>query len=155
MSLPAAAHRPAAAPATRARATVLAIEDKADIRRLIRMTLEFRDFAVLEAASGEEGLALARRERPDLVLLDVMMPGIGGLAAARTMAEDPELCRIPVVMLSALGTAADVDSGLLTGARAYLVKPFSPKQLLELVRELIDAAPRPAADPVRDAAPCG
>lgn len=116
--------------------TVLTIEDQADIRRLIRMTLEFKGYRVLEAGDGAEGLALARRERPDLILLDVMMPGVDGLSVSRSLAADAVLGRTPVIMLSALGTAEDHQAGLATGARAYLVKPFSPWQLLELVARL-------------------
>jgi DNA-binding response OmpR family regulator len=120
--------------------TVLTIEDHPDIRRLIRMTLEFKGFQVLEAGGGLEGLALARSARPDLILLDVMMPGVDGLTVARMIAADPVLRHVPVILLSALGTAADVDAGLGTGVRAYLVKPFSPWELLARVAGLIDAA---------------
>jgi CheY-like chemotaxis protein len=116
--------------------TILTIEDQPDIRRLIRMTLEFKGHSVLEASHGEEGLAMARKHRPDLILLDVMMPGINGLTVARTLAADPELCDTPVVMLSALGAAHDVESGLSTGVRNYLVKPFSPWELLDVVARL-------------------
>ena len=120
--------------------TVLTIEDQPDIRRLIRMTLEFKGFEVLEAGDGLSGLALARQARPDLILLDVMMPGMDGLTVGKTLAEDPELRRIPVVMLSALGSAADKSAGMASGVRDYLVKPFSPWELLEKVGQLIAAA---------------
>lgn len=122
--------------------TVLTIEDQADIRRLIRMTLEFKGFDVIEAGDGPEGLRLARSRAPDLILLDVMMPGMDGLTVARSLADDPQLSRIPTVMLSALGMPADVEAGLGTGVLAYLVKPFSPRELLELVARL---TARPAA----------
>jgi len=95
---------------------------------------------VLEAENGERGLAMARSERPDLILLDVMMPGIGGLEVGRTLAADPVLSRIPTVMLSALGACADVDAGMATGVRAYLIKPFSPWALLDMVTELTGMA---------------
>lgn len=116
--------------------TILTIEDQPDIRRLIRMTLEFKGHQVLEAEHGEEGLAMARKHRPDLILLDVMMPGINGLTVARMLAADPDLRETPVVMLSALGAAQDVESGLATGVRCYLVKPFSPWELLDVVARL-------------------
>lgn len=125
--------------------TILTIEDQPDIRRLIRMTLEFEGFQVLEADDGPQGLALAREKRPDVILLDVMMPGMDGLTVGRILAQDPQLSRIPAVMLSALGAATDVDAGLATGVRAYLVKPFSPWELLDLVRELVTPAPAPDA----------
>jgi DNA-binding response OmpR family regulator len=119
---------------------VLTIEDQPDIRRLIRMTLEFKGFEVIEAADGVLGLGMARTEHPDLILLDVMMPGMDGLTVARTLAADPALRRIPVVMLSALGAAADQSAGLEAGSRAYLVKPFSPWELLDKVAALIAEA---------------
>jgi len=123
--------------------TVLTIEDQPDIRRLIRMTLEFKGHRVLEARDGPDGLEVARRERPDLILLDVMMPGMDGLTVSREMAGDPVLSRIPTVLLSALGAQSDIHAGLATGVRAYLVKPFSPWELLALVERLtqpVDAA---------------
>jgi DNA-binding response OmpR family regulator len=116
---------------------ILTIEDQPDIRRLIRMTLEFKHYQVSEADSGEEGLRLARLSPPDLILLDVMMPGINGLTVSRELATDSQLARVPVIMLSALGQSADVQAGLATGARAYLVKPFSPWELLALTEKLL------------------
>lgn len=118
-------------------ATVLTIEDQPDIRRLIRMTLEFKGFEVLEAGTGEEGLDMARRHKPSLILLDIMMPGVDGFTVARTLNADPQLSRIPTLMLSALGAADDIETGLATGVRGYLVKPFSPWQLLEQAEHLI------------------
>lgn len=120
--------------------TILTIEDQPDIRRLIRMTLEFKGFEVLEAADGPQGLAIARARRPALILLDVMMPGVDGLTVSRTLAADPVLGRIPLVMLSALGTPADVQAGLSTGVHAYLIKPFSPWELLDMVERLTSGA---------------
>jgi DNA-binding response OmpR family regulator len=105
------------------------------------MTLEFKGFRVLQAGDGESGIALARAEKPDLILLDVMMPGMSGLEAGRALTADPLLSATPVVMLSPLGTADDRSSGLLTGVRAYLVKPFSPWELLDLVEKLTERAP--------------
>ena len=121
-------------------ATILTIEDQPDIRRLIRMTLEFKGFEVLEAADGPQGLAIARARRPALILRDVLMPGVDGLTVSRTLAADPVLGRIPLVMLSALGTPADVQAGLSTGVHAYLVKPFSPWELLDMVERLTSGA---------------
>jgi CheY-like chemotaxis protein len=120
--------------------TVLTIEDQPDIRRLIRMTLEYNGLAVLEAGDGAEGLAMARRHLPDVILLDVMMPGMDGLTVNRTLATDARLKHIPVVILSALGRAEDVKAGLETGVHAYLVKPFSPWELLDVVDKLTGKA---------------
>ncbi|PXW94397.1 response regulator receiver domain-containing protein [Sphaerotilus hippei] len=129
---------PPAATAPSMNHTVLTIEDQPDIRRLIRMTLEFKGFQVLEAGDGEQGLALARSRAPDLILLDVMMPGMDGLSVSKILAQDPALRQIPVVMISALGRADDVAQGLETGVRAYLVKPFSPWELLDLTHRLLN-----------------
>jgi DNA-binding response OmpR family regulator len=120
------------------------LEDQADIRRLIRVTLEFKGFRVLDAADGSDGLRLARERQPDLILLDVMMPGMDSLTVRNTLAADPVPGRIPVIMLSALGTADAVQAGLDTGVCAYLVKPFSPWELVGLVGKLTSAAHTPA-----------
>jgi len=117
--------------------TILTIDDQADIRRLVRMTLEYDGYTVLEACEGEEGLALARSRRPDLILLDVMMPGIDGLMVNKTLQADPQLSRIPVIMLTALDRDSDIDAGLETGARAYLCKPFGPVELLQMIESFI------------------
>jgi DNA-binding response OmpR family regulator len=117
---------------------ILIVEDHADIRRLIRMTLEFEAVEIHEAADADAGLAAAQALRPDLVLLDVMMPGsMDGLALCRALRADPALATVPVVVLSARGHARDRQAGLDAGATAYLVKPFSPMQLLELTGTLL------------------
>lgn len=119
---------------------ILLVEDHADIRRLIRMTLEFEAVEIHEAADADSGLALARTLRPDLVLLDVMMPGrLNGLDLCRALRADAALQNVPIVMLSACGQAADRQAGLDAGANAYLVKPFSPMQLLDTTSTLIEA----------------
>ncbi len=116
---------------------VLIVEDHADIRRLIRMSLEFEDCQILEASDAGDGWETARAERPDLVLLDVMMPGpLSGLDLCRALRADPALRKVQVVMLSACGSSADRQAGLDAGADAYLVKPFSPMQLLGLIGSL-------------------
>jgi DNA-binding response OmpR family regulator len=117
---------------------ILIVEDHADIRRLVRMTLEFEPVEVHEAGCAEDGLTLARSLRPDLVMLDVMMPGaMSGLDLCRALREDPALHAVPVVMLSARGHASDRQAGLDAGATHYLVKPFSPMQLLDLSASLL------------------
>jgi DNA-binding response OmpR family regulator len=120
---------------------VLIIEDHADIRRLIRMTLELEDHEIHEAATGAEGLAAARRLQPDVVLLDVMLPGgQDGISVCRELRADATLAGTSVVMLSALGAAVDRARGLEAGANAYLAKPFSPLNLIDTINNL----PRPA-----------
>jgi CheY-like chemotaxis protein len=127
--------------------TVLTIEDQPDIRRLIRMTLEFKGLSVLEAGDGQEGLALARQHQPDVILLDVMMPGMDGLAVRRALSADDKLRSIPVVIISALGRSADVQAGMDAGVHRYLVKPFSPWELLDVVEQLTSGAESMGSQP--------
>lgn len=121
---------------------ILIVDDHADIRRLIRMTLEFEDYDVREAADGEAALAVAQEFQPDLVLLDVMMPGdINGLDVCRRLRATQASGQGPrVIMLSARGQASDREAGLQAGADTYLVKPFSPLQLISCIGELWAAA---------------
>lgn len=116
---------------------VLVIDDQPEIRELIRMTLEIENLEVHEAGDGSEGLASALRLRPDLVLLDVMMPGaLDGFAVCQRLRDDTTLRRTPVIMLTSKTEAADRRRGLESGASAFLTKPFSPRQLLSVVDRL-------------------
>jgi two-component system phosphate regulon response regulator PhoB len=120
---------------------VLIVEDQPDIRKLIRMTLEFEAYEIHEAADGAFGLNLARATRPDIVLLDVMMPGeLDGLQVCHRLKNDPDTRHIKVVLLTARGQARDREAGQQAGADEYLVKPFSPLQLIETIERLIGAA---------------
>ncbi len=113
---------------------ILIVEDHADIRRLIRMTLEFEDCDIHEAPDAPTGWDMARAIEPDVVLLDVMMPGaLNGLDLCRAIKADARLRKVVVIVLSARGSSADRALGMQAGADAYLVKPFSPMQLLELL----------------------
>ena len=120
---------------------ILIVEDHADIRRLIRMTLEFEDYEIHEAADGAFGLRMASAVGPDLVLLDVMMPGeLDGLQVCQRIKSDPRLAHIKVVLLTARGQARDREAGQQSGADDYLVKPFSPLQLIETIERLVAVA---------------
>ncbi len=120
---------------------ILIVEDQADIRKLIRMTLEFGDFELHEAPDGESGLNLARAVRPHVMLLDVMMPGLlDGYQVCRHIKQDPQLRQIQVIMLTARGQAADVAAGEQAGADAYLVKPFSPLELIDRVESMVTSS---------------
>jgi DNA-binding response OmpR family regulator len=116
---------------------ILIVDDHADIRRLIRMTLEFEDYAIEEAGDGESALRMAQTLKPDLVLLDVMMPGaVNGLEVCRRLRADATAAGPRVIMLSARGQASDREAGLQAGADTYLVKPFSPLQLINCIAQL-------------------
>ena len=120
---------------------ILIIEDQSDIRRLIRMTLEFENHEIHEAAQGPEGLALAASIKPDLILCDVMMPGgMDGLEVCVRLKADPALAGVPVWMLTARAQATDRAAGEKAGADGYLVKPFSPLELIDTVDGILRRA---------------
>ncbi len=122
---------------------ILIVEDQAEIRRLIRWTLEDGDYLVHEAANGQAALQIARTLRPELLLLDVMMPGgISGLDVCREIKGDAELARIKVVVLSASAAAQDRQNAMKAGADAFLGKPFSPVKLQELIERMLAGAAR-------------
>ena len=117
---------------------VLIVEDQADIRKLIRMTLEFEPYEIHEAANGTDGLRLAGEVMPDLILLDVMMPGqLNGLQVCMQVRANPALQATRVVLLTARGQTQDRDAGEQAGADEYLIKPFSPLQLIETIERLM------------------
>jgi len=116
---------------------ILIVEDHADIRRLIRMTLEFEDHEIHEAPNADEGLEAVQRLRPQLLLLDIMMPGsMDGLDLCRLVKSDPTLGMPWVVLLTARGQSQDIEAGMNAGADAYLLKPFSPLKLIETIDSL-------------------
>ena len=113
---------------------VLITDDHADIRKLVRMTLDTADVEVYEADNAASALDLIYRIRPTVVLMDIMMPGeMDGLDACRQIKADADLARTVVIMLTARGQQTDLDAGKSAGADAYLVKPFSPLELLDMV----------------------
>lgn len=116
---------------------LLIVEDHADIRKLLRMTLEFDDFDIHEASNGDIGLAMARDLVPDVVLLDLMMPGhLNGLDVCRHIKADAAMAHTKVIMLTARGKASDREAGMAAGADDYLMKPFSTLQVLETIYRL-------------------
>ncbi len=116
---------------------VLIIEDHADIRKLLRMTLEFEDYDIYEASNGDRGLTLAKEIIPDVMLVDVMMPGrLNGLDVCRHAKSDHTLQGTSVVMLTARSQSSDRAAGMAAGADDYLVKPFSTLQVLETLRRI-------------------
>jgi len=130
------------------RETILVVEDEDDIAELIRYNLEKESYAVTITASGEKGLETARRTPPDLILLDLMLPGVDGLEVCRCLKADPLTRNIPIVMVTARGEEADIVAGLELGAEDYVPKPFGTKVLVARVRAVLRrrAAPVPAED---------
>jgi DNA-binding response OmpR family regulator len=128
---------------------VLIIDDEAPIRLLCRVNLEAEGMDVLEAADGVTGLDLARTERPDVVLLDVMMPGLDGWAVAQELIDDVETDVIPIVFLTARAEFRDRARGLDIGGVDYITKPFNPVELAPLVRRLLERIERGERDELR------
>ena len=120
---------------------ILIVEDHIDIRKLLKMTLEFDDFEIHEAATGDAGWVLASELRPDIVLLDVMMPGtLNGLDVCRRIKSDPDMRHTKVIMLTARVQSGDKEAGFAAGADDYLMKPFSTLQVLETIYRMEAAA---------------
>jgi two-component system phosphate regulon response regulator PhoB len=115
-------------------ARVLVVDDDPDVRTLVEMKLRLDGIDTLVAANGAEALEVLANEPVDLVVLDLMMPVMDGLETCRHMLSDPTLAEIPVIMLTARAQAADIEAGFATGATDYIVKPFSPRELLSRVR---------------------
>lgn len=116
---------------------VLIADDEEGIRTLVRMTLDGGSLELLEAVDGDEAVAMARKHRPDVVLLDVMMPGHSGFDVCRALKRDPATAEIPVVILSARAQTADQEEGRAAGADDYFTKPFSPIELLRKIDDLL------------------
>ncbi len=128
---------------------VLVIDDEPPIRLLCRVNLEAEGMEVLEAADGPSGLDQARREQPDVVLLDVMMPGLDGWRVAEHLLDDERTKTIPIVFLTARAEFRDRARGLDIGGVDYVTKPFNPLELAPLVRELLERIERGERDELR------
>jgi DNA-binding response OmpR family regulator len=117
--------------------TVLVVDDEAPIRLLCRVNLEAEGMTVLEASDGDSGLETARAERPDVVLLDVMMPGRNGWEVAEELLSDDATSRIPIIFLTARAEVRDRAKGIDLGGVDYVTKPFNPVELAPLVQDLV------------------
>jgi len=118
-------------------AKILVVEDEPDIRKLVSYNLAQEHFKVVEAEDGEGALKIVQREKPDLVILDLMLPGLSGLEFCRGLRGRPETARLPILMLTARAAEADRVVGLEIGADDYLTKPFSPRELVARVKALL------------------
>lgn len=129
--------------------SVLVIDDEAPIRLLCRVNLEAEGMTVLEAGDGPSGLERARSGSPDLILLDVMMPGLDGWAVAEALLEDEQTAKIPIIFLTARAEFRDRARGLDIGGVDYITKPFNPVELAPLVRALLGRLERGELDELR------
>jgi two-component system phosphate regulon response regulator PhoB len=127
------------------RKTILVIEDDADIIEVMRFNLEREGFRVVMAGDGETGLREVSRGRPDFVLLDLMLPGIDGLEVCRRLRGEDPTRDLPILILTAKGEEADVIVGLEMGADDYLVKPFSPRELVARIKSVLRRIERATA----------
>lgn len=123
------------------RRRLLIVDDDTDIRNLVRYNLEQAGFKVDSLSRGDAVLPRLREQRPDLIVLDLMLPGLDGREVCRILREDPETAAIPIVMLTAKGEEGDVVHGLDLGADDYVTKPFSPKVLISRIRAVLRRAP--------------
>jgi DNA-binding response OmpR family regulator len=117
--------------------TVLVVDDDPVIQTLLHVNFEMEGYKVVEAVDGAEGLERARADRPDVVVLDIMMPKMNGLEVASALKADPVTAGIPVILLSAKAQESDIKAGQSTGAEDYMTKPFDPLDLLDRVAALL------------------
>jgi two-component system alkaline phosphatase synthesis response regulator PhoP len=125
---------------------ILVIEDEEDIQELVRYNLAKEGYRVALIASGEEGFKAAKSSNPDLIVLDLMLPGLDGLEICRLLKADPKTSHTPIIMLTAKGEEADVVTGLEMGADDYITKPFSPKVLVARLRAVLRRKAKESVD---------
>jgi two-component system cell cycle response regulator DivK len=116
---------------------ILVVEDHEDNRRILRDLLTSAGFESLEAVTGEEGVSLAETERPDLILMDIQLPGLDGYEATRRIKANPALRQIPVIAVTSYALSGDEVKAKDAGCDAYVAKPFSPRALLAKIREYL------------------
>lgn len=128
---------------------VLVVDDEAPIRLLCRVNLEAEGIEVVEAADGEEGIALASSEQPDAILLDVMLPGLHGWGVAERLLADESTRNIPIIFLTARADLRDRARGMDLGGLDYVTKPFNPVELAPLVTSVVGAVERGERETLR------
>ncbi len=116
---------------------ILVVEDHEDNRRIVRDLLTSAGFEMIEALTGEGGVALAEAERPDLILMDIQLPGLDGYEATRRIRANPALRAIPIIAVTSYALSGDDVKALEAGCDAYVTKPFSPRALLAKIREYL------------------
>jgi two-component system, cell cycle response regulator DivK len=116
---------------------ILVVEDQEDNRRILRDLLTSAGYEIIQAEDGEEALAAAARERPDLILMDIQLPVLDGYEATRRIKADPALRAIPVIVVTSYALSGDENKARAAGCDAYVTKPFSPRALLAKIREYV------------------
>jgi two-component system, cell cycle response regulator DivK len=116
---------------------ILVVEDTEDNRQILRDLLTAAGYDLVEAVDGEEGVAMAREHKPDLILMDIQLPAMDGYDATRLIKADPGLSHIPVIAVTSYALSGDEEKARAAGCNGYVAKPFSPRQLLGKVRELL------------------
>jgi two-component system, cell cycle response regulator DivK len=116
---------------------ILVVEDQEDNRQIIRDMLTATDYELTEAANGEEALAAVARERPDLILMDIQLPGIDGYEATRRIKADPSLNSIPIIAVTSYALSGEEQKARAAGCDDYVAKPYSPRLFLAKIRELL------------------
>ena len=119
--------------------TVLVVDDHEDNRRILRDLLRSAGYDIVEATTGEDGVAAARTRTPDLILMDIQLPGIDGYEATRRIKADEALRRIPLIVVTSYALSGDDAKAMAAGADAYVAKPFSPRAMLAKIREYLPA----------------
>lgn len=125
---------------------ILVVDDEPGVVEIVRVNLEWEGYDICEAFDGREGWEKARSEKPDLVILDVMMPQMSGLELLTRLQADPQLCTVPVIMLTVRAEDMDVIQALEKGAVEYLTKPFDPLNLVRVVREILEELDQPGRE---------
>ena len=115
---------------------ILLIEDNEFNRKIVRDLLAHQPYDLLEAHDGEAGVAAARRDRPDVIVMDVQLPKLSGLDATRALRADPDTAKIPIIVVTSFALSGDDKKAMDAGASAYLAKPYSPRQLLDTIRKM-------------------
>ncbi len=136
-------------------ANILIVEDEPALQKLMQFQLHKSGHEILVAVNGEQALACVESNRPDLVLLDVMLPVIGGFQVLRTLKEDESTSNIPVIMLSAKGQEKDIGTGLELGADDYITKPFHYPDLMVRIDDALSATKNADTSPVEELNPVG
>lgn len=120
------------------RKRILVVDDEVYIVHILEFSLNMEGYEVISATSGEEALRKIAKEPPDLVVLDIMMPGMGGYEVCRHLRADERTQSIPIIFLSAKDSLCDRDQGLELGANAYITKPFGPRRLMDEIEGLLE-----------------